>query len=85
MARLASQDTASIQVYEGSLRSVLNEASQPPEHYDEMHGDGYVNFVNANWTSLLERIPPNQLTGDLEEDIGELHQPIYGCCEEDVG
>lgn len=74
-----------IQVDEDSLRSVLNEASQPPGHYDKLHDDGYVNFVNAHWKSLLEHIPPNQLTGDLEEDIGGLHEPIDGCCEEDVG
>ena len=74
-----------IQVDEDSLRSVLNEVSQPPKRYDKPHDDGYVNLVNASWKRLLEHIPPNKLTGDLEEDIGGLREPIDGCYEDDVG
>jgi hypothetical protein len=66
-----------IQVDEDALRSVVCEAPQPPEM--DVDGEGYVNFVDANWEPLSERFP----TEDREVD--ELYEPIDGYREENVG
>lgn len=66
-----------IQVDQAALRDVVYEAPLPPEK--DVHGQGYVNFVDANWEPLSERLP----TGAREVD--ELYEPIDGCREEDVG
>lgn len=41
---------------------------------------GSVNFVDADWRSLRERLPTDQLTDDYFA-----FEPIDGCTEEDVG
>jgi hypothetical protein len=69
-----------IDVDEGALKSVVYDAPQPPEA--DLWGVGYVNFVDANWKPLSE------LTFDGEDvDAGEedVHEPIDGCTEENVG
>jgi hypothetical protein len=66
-----------IQVDESVLRSVVYEAPQSPEM--DMHAEGYVNFVDANWKPLSERLPAEGGEGD------ESYEPIDGCREENVG
>lgn len=60
-----------IQVDEDVLRSVVYE----PE--EDMWEKGYVKLVQASWRSLIEALEEYK-----DED---LHEPIDGCPEEDVG
>lgn len=64
-----------IYVDKGALRSVVYDAPQAPK--PDLDGVGYVNFVNADWKPL----------GELGIAAGEddVHEPIDGCTEEDVG
>ncbi|ERF74300.1 hypothetical protein EPUS_01987 [Endocarpon pusillum Z07020] len=66
-----------IQVDQCALRSVVYEAPQPPEI--GVHGEGYVNFVDANWKPLSQRLFAQATEGD------ESYEPIDGCREENVG
>ena len=66
----------SIRVDEGALRSVVHEASHPRK--TDVHSKGYVNFVDANWKSLSERLPAEG------REVDESCQPPDGCREEDV-
>jgi len=68
-----------IQVDHSALESVIDEALQTSEIQD-MLGEGYVNFVDANWMPLSERFP-----ADEGGECDELHEPIDGCREENVG
>jgi hypothetical protein len=45
----------------------------------DVHGEGCVNFVDANWKPLSERLPAEGREGD------ESCEPIDGCREENVG
>jgi hypothetical protein len=72
-----------IQVDEEALRSVIDEVSEPnPTPWYDC--EGHVNLVYADWKPMSEwRSECGVETG--AEDDDEEHEPIDGCCEEDVG
>jgi hypothetical protein len=65
-------------VDEGALKSAVYDAAQPAKA--ELFGDGYVNFVDADWKPLSEYFPD-----DPEAAGGEVHEAIESCTEENVG
>lgn len=65
-----------IQIDEGALRSVVYDAPQATER--DPYGEGYVNFVKADWEPTSEDIP------EEDKDL-EPYEPIERCCDEDVG
>lgn len=69
-----------IHVDEGALKSVVYDAPQLPE--PDLDGVGYVNFVDANWKSLSEL---TSIVGDIGAEEDDVHEPIDGCTEENVG
>jgi hypothetical protein len=64
-----------IQVDEQALRSVISPTEQEP-----LRG-ALVKFVDANWRPLAEEFP-DQIEQPDPEDV---HEPIDGCTEENVG
>lgn len=65
-----------IQIDEDALRSVVYDAPQATE--GDPYGEGYVNFVKADWEPTSEDIP------EEDKDL-EPYEPIEGCHDEDVG
>ncbi|KAI1477400.1 hypothetical protein F4774DRAFT_411868 [Daldinia eschscholtzii] len=61
-----------IQVDEEALRSVA----------DDPQGHGHVNFVYADWEPLSAVVPGYENSEEAAEDM---HEPIDGCRDEDVG
>lgn len=69
-----------IDVDEGSLKSVVYDTPQPSER--DLWGMGYVNFVDADWKPLSEL---TSSVGDVGAGDDDVHEPIEGCTEENVG
>ncbi|PMD14972.1 hypothetical protein NA56DRAFT_650547 [Hyaloscypha hepaticicola] len=69
-----------VDVDEEALKSVVYDAPQPPEV--DLEGVGYVNFVDADWKPMTQIISELVSTDDGEEEV---HEPIEGCTEENVG
>lgn len=69
-----------IHVDDGALKSVVDEPPQLPE---DMCGEGYVNFVQADWKPFSEKAYNTRDVIGVEEDEG--YEPIDGCTEENVG
>ncbi|KAH6706369.1 hypothetical protein BKA61DRAFT_138235 [Leptodontidium sp. MPI-SDFR-AT-0119] len=68
-----------IHVDESALKSMVYGGPQPPK----MDGRrGYVNFVDAEWKPLSEI---KSDLGIVDEAEDEVHEPIDGCTEENVG
>jgi hypothetical protein len=71
--------TSFIQVDEEALQSMIDEWGQP-----HLKGTGHVNLVRAHWKSMKKQREEDGEDECLEEEQGD-HEPIDGCCEEDVG
>ncbi len=62
------------------MKSVVYDAPQPPEA--DLCGEGYVNFIDADWKPLSELASDG---GDVDAEEEDVHEPIDGCTEENVG